>query len=267
MIITKKALPRRTFLRGLGATLALAAAGFHGSGAVGQRAAAKPARAPGVRLPPDGHDPGPLDAGGRRRGLRVHAHHEGARAVPRAHQRAERPGAGEGRALGDGPGDHAREGATWLTGVHPKKTEGAGIQCGISADQIAARELGKQTQLASLEIGLEAPSLAGGCDSGYSCAYTNTVSWRAATTPLPHGDQSARGVRAPLRRWRQHRCRRRVWRSAEGAAQHSRLRRRQHRPPGDEARHERPQQAQRIPGSHPRHRAAHSEGRAAERRR
>src|SRR5262249_26351046 len=87
-----------------------------------------------------------------------------------------------GPARGDGAGDHAREGATWLTGVHPKKTEGAGIRAGISADQIAARELGKTTQLASLEIGLESPSLAGGCDSGYSCAYTNTVSWRTATT-------------------------------------------------------------------------------------
>jgi hypothetical protein len=90
-----------------------------------------------------------------------------------------------GRALGDGAGDHAREGATWLTGVHPKKTEGVGIHAGISADQIAARELGKSTQLASLELGLESASLAGGCDSGYSCAYTNTVSWRSATTPLP----------------------------------------------------------------------------------
>ena len=90
-----------------------------------------------------------------------------------------------GRALGDGPGDHARGGATFLTGVHPKKTEGAGILCGISADQIAAQQLGKYTQLASLEIGLESPNLAGGCDSGYSCAYTNTLSWKSPTTPLP----------------------------------------------------------------------------------
>jgi hypothetical protein len=90
-----------------------------------------------------------------------------------------------GRALGDGPGDHARAGATWLTGVHPKKTEGADIRSGISVDQIAAREFGKQTQIASLELGLEAAGLAGGCDSGYSCAYTNTVSWRSPTTPLP----------------------------------------------------------------------------------
>lgn len=90
-----------------------------------------------------------------------------------------------GRALGDGAGDHARAGATWLTGVHPKKTEGADIHAGISADQIAARELGKTTQLGSLEIGLESPTLAGDCDSGYSCAYTNTISWRSPTTPNP----------------------------------------------------------------------------------
>jgi len=90
-----------------------------------------------------------------------------------------------GRALGDGPGDHARAGATWLTGVHPKKTGGADIHAGVSVDQIAARELGKTTQLGSLEIGLESPALAGDCDSGYSCAYTNTISWRSPTTPNP----------------------------------------------------------------------------------
>lgn len=90
-----------------------------------------------------------------------------------------------GRALGDGPGDHARAGATWLTGVHPKKTGGADIHAGISVNQIAAREMGKTTQLGSLEIGLESPTLAGDCDSGYSCAYTNTISWRSPTTPNP----------------------------------------------------------------------------------
>jgi hypothetical protein len=88
-------------------------------------------------------------------------------------------------ALGDGGGDHARAGAAWLTGVHPKKTEGAEIRAGISADQLAAQELGKQTQFASLELGIEEPSFAGGCDSGYSCAYTNTISWRGPTTPNP----------------------------------------------------------------------------------
>src|SRR4051794_33276915 len=90
-----------------------------------------------------------------------------------------------GRALGDGAGDHARAGASWLTGAHPKKTEGADIHAGVSVDQVAARALAKDTQFGSLELGLEEPYLAGGCDSGYSCAYTNTLSWRSATTPNP----------------------------------------------------------------------------------
>lgn len=90
-----------------------------------------------------------------------------------------------GQSLGDGAGDHARAGATWLTGVHPKKTQGADIHAGISVDQVAAKEFGKQTLLPSLELGLEDNRLVGGCDSGYSCAYTNTISWSSATTPLP----------------------------------------------------------------------------------
>jgi hypothetical protein len=89
-----------------------------------------------------------------------------------------------GRALGDGPGDHARAAATFLTGVHPYRTGGADVKLGISADQIAAKELGKYTQLASLELGLESQPLAGNCDSGYTCAYM-TMSWRSPTVPVP----------------------------------------------------------------------------------
>src|SRR6267378_1594107 len=89
-----------------------------------------------------------------------------------------------GRALGDGPGDHARATATFLTGVHPLKTGGADFHLGISADQIAAKEFGKYTQLSSLELGLEPQPLAGNCDSGYTCAYMS-MSWRGPTSPLP----------------------------------------------------------------------------------
>src|SRR5437667_6880901 len=89
-----------------------------------------------------------------------------------------------GRALGDGPGDHARATATFLTGVHPYKTGGADFHLGISADQIAAKELGAYTQLSSLELGLESQPLAGDCDSGYTCAYMS-MSWRGPNTPLP----------------------------------------------------------------------------------
>src|SRR5262245_18567256 len=89
-----------------------------------------------------------------------------------------------GRALGDGPGDHARATATFLTGVHPFKTGGAGFRLGISADQIAAKELGDYTQLSSLELGLEPQPLAGNCDSGYTGAYMS-MSWRGDNSPLP----------------------------------------------------------------------------------
>jgi hypothetical protein len=89
-----------------------------------------------------------------------------------------------GRALGDGPGDHARAGATFLTGVHPKKTEGADIKNGVSVDQVAAQALGHLTRFPSLELTLEGGGMVGNCDSGYSCAYSNTISWRNETSPL-----------------------------------------------------------------------------------
>jgi hypothetical protein len=90
-----------------------------------------------------------------------------------------------GNALGDGPGDHARAGASFLTGVHPRKTAGADIKNGVSVDQIAARAIGEKTRLLSLELGCEESRTVGNCDSGYSCAYTNSISWRSDTTPNP----------------------------------------------------------------------------------
>ena len=76
----------------------------------------------------------------------------------------------------------------------------------ISMDQLVAKEFGDQTQIPSLELGLEPPSLVGSCDSGYSCAYTNTLSWTSPSTPLAGHHQSARSVRAAVRRWRQPGC-------------------------------------------------------------
>src|SRR5277367_2054326 len=90
-----------------------------------------------------------------------------------------------GRALGDSNGDHARASATYLTGVHPKKTDGAGICAGISVDQVAASNIGAASKLPSLELACEDGRLVGNCDSGYSCAYSNTMSWRTPSTPLP----------------------------------------------------------------------------------
>jgi len=89
-----------------------------------------------------------------------------------------------GRALGDGPGDHARSCASFLTGAHPKKTHGADIQNGISVDQVAAGIVGKQTRFPSLELGVERGAQSGNCDSGYSCAYSSNIAWRTPTSPL-----------------------------------------------------------------------------------
>lgn len=88
------------------------------------------------------------------------------------------------RAHGDGGGDHARSVAAFLTGAHPRKTNGADIQNGVSVDQVAAQYVGDRTRFASLELGLEASSQAGNCDSGYSCAYASNMSWRGPTNPM-----------------------------------------------------------------------------------
>ena len=90
-----------------------------------------------------------------------------------------------GRALGDAAGDHARASATYLTGVHPRKTDGSGICAGISVDQVAASHVGAASKLPSLELACEDARLVGNCDSGYSCAYNNTLSWRTPSAPLP----------------------------------------------------------------------------------
>ena len=86
---------------------------------------------------------------------------------------------------GEIAGEHPRACSAYLTAAHPKMTSGADIHVGISADQVAAKELGKQTQLASLEIGMESPDVVGACESAYSCAYYNTICWSSSTTPLP----------------------------------------------------------------------------------
>jgi len=82
-------------------------------------------------------------------------------------------------------GDHPRACTAWLTGTHAKMTAGADLHAGKSADQIAAEEFGKETQLASLEIALESSEVVGSCEAAYSCAYFNTISWRDETTPNP----------------------------------------------------------------------------------
>jgi Protein of unknown function (DUF1552) len=82
-------------------------------------------------------------------------------------------------------GDHPRAVTAWLTGSHARMTSGADLKAGVSVDQLAAREFGKYTQLASLEVGTESAEIVGACESSYSCAYYNTISWRNENTPNP----------------------------------------------------------------------------------
>ncbi|MEZ6047731.1 MAG: DUF1552 domain-containing protein [Planctomycetaceae bacterium] len=118
-----------------------------------------------------------------------------------------------GKAKGDGAGDHARASASYLTGAHPYKTSGADINNGISVDQVAAMQVGDRNFLPSLEIGIEGGRSAGSCDSGYSCAYSSKISWKTPSTPVAKetspqlvfdrlfgSDAKAQGKRAALRK-------------------------------------------------------------------
>ncbi|HEX3227831.1 MAG TPA: DUF1552 domain-containing protein [Pyrinomonadaceae bacterium] len=186
MISTGKHLPRRTFLKGMGVTIGLPL--LDGMSPAFARAA-RVAVTPPVRLAfiyvPNGivmKDWTPKAAGQGFEFTRILKPLESLRedlfVLSGLDER-------NGNALGDGPGDHARAGAAFLTGVHCRKTEGADIQNGISADQIAAQALGSKTRFPSIELGCEDSRTVGNCDSGYSCAYTNSISWRGHATPMP----------------------------------------------------------------------------------
>ncbi len=195
MIVTKKSLSRRAVLRGLGATVALPfMEAMVPALAAPLDRATKPAVRMGFVYVPNGimDLKGEWSAKGEGRGFEFSGILKGLEAFREQIIPISGLAQLNGRPGGDGPGDHARAGATFLTGCRAVKTEGAGIMAGVSADQIAARKLGMHTQLASLEVGTEEPSVAGGCDSGYSCAYTNTISWRTPTTPNPVEDNPRR---------------------------------------------------------------------------
>lgn len=181
MIINKKSLPRRTFLRGMGVTLALP---MLDAMTPALSASAKPVVRLGFVYVPNGIIMDKWTPAAEGPNFEFKTTMKPLEAFRDRLIVLSGLAQVQGRALGDGAGDHARAGATFLTGVHPKKSE-ISLRAGISADQVAARELSKYTQFGSLELGIESNQLAGNCDSGYSCAYTNTMAWRSDTTPLP----------------------------------------------------------------------------------
>jgi hypothetical protein len=183
-MITQKALPRRTFLRGMGTAIALPFLDAMTPAMAAVRNAGKPpVRMAFVYVPNgimmNGWNP---DYEGKLSTL------------PRILKPLE-PFKDDilllgnlthnaGRALLDGAGDHGRCCASYLTGIQPRKTL-VDIKSGISFDQIVANQVGRQTRFPSLELGMEDARQAGDCDSGYSCAYTNNLAWRSETQPLP----------------------------------------------------------------------------------
>jgi hypothetical protein len=183
-MITRKALPRRTFLRGLGTAVALP---FMDAMSPALASSSVPGKAP-VRMAfvyvPNGIDMrnwNPTYEGKLQELPRI--------LKPLEPFRQDITLLGNlthnnGRALLDGPGDHGRCCGAYLTGMQPRKTM-VDIKAGISCDQIVANQVGRNTRFPSLEVGLEDARQAGDCDSGYSCAYTNNLAWRSETQPLP----------------------------------------------------------------------------------
>ena len=187
MFISQKHLPRRTVLRGIGASLALPLLdGMVPAYAALRKTAANPVRRLGVCYVPNGMEMRAWTPMGEGREFDLSPILQPL--APFRNRLNVLTGLADKVAVplpGEGIGDHARASATFLTGVHVKKTEGLDIRAGISMDQIAAQQLGAETQLASLELGVDSVETLGACDAGYSCAYTNTIAWRTATTPLP----------------------------------------------------------------------------------
>ena len=191
MIITKHSLPRRTFLRGAGATLALPLLdSMVPAFAAVRRSAAKPVPRLFTGYVPNGviMDRWTPAAEGALTDLPPTLEP----LAPFRDQLLVVSGLADAPAFplpGEGTGDHVRAAATFLTGVHPKKTDGPDIRGGTSMDQMAAGVLGRETVLASLELAIDPNELIGACEAGWSCAYANTLSWRNPTTPLPMENQ------------------------------------------------------------------------------
>ena len=180
MIITKKAIPRRTVLRGFGASLALPLLdAMVPAFAARTNAATTPVIRFGVVYVPNG--------------------------IMMQHWMPDQEGEGfelksilkpfepfrdqllilSGLKGVESEGPHARASTRFLTGVPSKRADGADLQAAVSMDQLIAREQGAHTQLASLELAVDGRDFAGSCDDGFSCAYTNTIAWSGPSTPLP----------------------------------------------------------------------------------
>ena len=178
MFITKKHLPRRTFLKGVGATLALPMLD-----AMVPAFAATTKQAPrlGFVYVPHGAvmahwTPDTVGTGFEFKQIKpLEPYRDRLNIVSQLHHRAA-----------DSTAVHSLSPTTWLSGVRPKPTQGVDAYAGVTADQIAAGAIGQDTLLPSMELATEDHSgLIGACDRDYGCIYMNTLSWRTPTTPMP----------------------------------------------------------------------------------
>ena len=182
MIVTRKALSRRTMLKGLGAAISLPFLdAMTPAFAARQRGAAPPR----LVLRAQRHRHAALDARGGRPARRAARAARAARAGQEGHPRPLQPD----RELGTSAARRRGRSRTRGRRLHDRhdghSTAGADLKLGVSADQIAATAIGKHTRLPSLEVGLEEARQAGNCDNGYSCAYTYNLSWKTESQPLP----------------------------------------------------------------------------------
>ena len=185
MIITKMALPRRSFLRGMGATLALP---FLDAMVPALSAAAPGGNrvtrlgfvyAPNGTYLPNFH---PATTGKGYEMTPVLQALEPFRNDMVVLSGLSNKGA---ETQSEGGGVHTRVHTAWLSGTRPKKTEGADIEAGTSIDQMAATKIGADTPLRSLQLSLDHENIVGSCENGYSCVYQHTYSWSDPTTPMP----------------------------------------------------------------------------------
>ena len=181
MIITKKALPRRTFLKGLQATLALPLldAMIPAATALAQTPA-KPVRRLGFVYIPMGCDHGRWTPAGQ--GTLGELSPILAPLEPVKEQLTVVTNL---RLEQSYPGTHDTANAGFLSAAFAKHTESSDYYLGTTADQMAAKQIGRDTQLPSLELAMDLNPLAGVCNNGYACVYQNCLSWSSPTTPLP----------------------------------------------------------------------------------
>ena len=182
MIITKKALPRRTFLRGMGATLALPLLdAMVPAATAATKTAALPVRRLGYVFMPMGCDQSRWTPGGTDGTLGELSPILNSLGPVRQHVTAF-----TNLELRNAyPGSHATSNSSFLSAAKAKHTESSDYYLGTTADQLAAQQIGRETQLPSLELSMDMLQTTGQCDNGYACVYQNNLSWSSPTTPLP----------------------------------------------------------------------------------